>query len=70
MIVCVLSKVNLHVSITHVASVWAVRQVCDLAFHVGRGLFRLVPHQPCFGVLTAGTRGLTRSPRLCGLLIW
>ncbi len=24
-----------------------------LAFQVGRGL---VPHQPCFGVLTAGTR--------------
>ncbi len=35
---------------------------CDLAFQVGRGL---VPHQPCFGVLTAVTRKSTRSPRLC-----
>ncbi len=35
---------------------------CELAFQVGRGL---VPHQPCFGVLTVGTRDLTRSPRLC-----
>ncbi len=27
---------------------------CDLAFQVGRGL---VPHQPCFGVLTADGSG-------------
>jgi len=59
-------------------SAWAVRQIavyekcveasflpfCDLALQVGRGL---VPHQPCFGVLTAGTRESTRSPRFCPL---
>ncbi len=31
-------------------------------FEVGRGL---VPHQPCFGVLTVGARESIRSPRLC-----
>ncbi len=36
--------------------------LCDQAFQVGRGL---VPHQPCFGVLTASTRESTRSPQLC-----
>ncbi len=42
--------------------IWSFRLV-DLAFQVGRGL---VPHQPCFGVLTKGTRESTRrSPRLC-----
>ena len=54
-------------------SAWAARQIavyekcvdasfvpfCDLAFQVGRGLVRLIPHQPCFGVLTAGTREST-----------
>ncbi len=34
----------------------------NLGFQVGRGL---VPHQPCFGVLTSGTRESTRSTRLC-----
>ncbi len=40
----------------------ATRFVALLKLQVGRGL---VPHQPCFGVLTACTRESTRSPRLC-----
>ncbi len=43
------------------SSIWPVK-LADLARQVGRGL---VPHQPCFGVLTSGTRESTRSPRLC-----
>ncbi len=43
------------------SAIWPFRLVV-LAFQVGPGL---VPHQPCFGVLTAGTREATRCPQLC-----
>ena len=40
------------------SAIWPFR-LAEPALQVGRGL---VPRQPCFGVLTAGTRESIRSP--------